>query len=814
MLWISVSVALLVGLALGLGAALLIRRQQAAVAKDLTERLFREHHAEQKAQLAAVVDTIEASVGNLTSHLLSKSTDEVVKLAKSKLESEREAAAKELDAKKNLLDRQFQVLSTELAGIANLIKGLEGHKTEEVGELATQLRTAREQTAALMENTNTLAAFIATERRRGEDVVRDNDELFRVLAGASPIPMALCRAADTAILFGNERLGALFGCATDTMLRRKLAECVQPPAQRQALLAALRKQGQVQNYEASFTTADQKPFSARVSIQPLLFEGTPALLWGLVEVTSQKRAEENLRHSQALLTATLESTSDGMCVVDGDRQIVCCNQKFIEMWKIPDSVMATRNDNHLLTFALDQVKDPAKFLAKVRTLYGQPDAESYDVVEFRDGRLFERYSQPHRIGGEVLGRVWSFRDITERKWGEEALEKALKESEEQLRQSQKLEAIGQLAGGVAHDFNNLLTIIGGYSQFLLSSLTPQDAAYHDVEEIRKATKRATALTQQLLAFSRKQSRQPTALDLNDVVTDLTRMLRRLLGEHICLVTHQAPEPVVVQEDPTQLEQIIVNLAVNARDAMPRGGTLTLETAHVDLDQAFSRQHPGTKPGPYIRLSVKDTGTGMDAKTRARCFEPFFTTKPSGQGTGLGLATVYGIVKQSEGAIDIQSKVGQGTTMTIYLRRWDAQAGATTAVVDVGSIPRGTETVLVVEDDAVVRTLIRKVIEQHGYTVLDAVSGPAALALAEQEPGVIDLLVTDVVMPEMSGPDLVAQLTAVRPSLKVLYLTGYAEAATASRTPDGRDTLLLQKPFTPEELALKVREALDFSGTRA
>ncbi len=814
MLWMSVSAALLIGLALGLGAALLLRRQQAAAAKELAERLFREHHAEQKAQLAAVVETIEASVGNLTSNLLSKSTEEVVKLAKSKLESEREAGAKELDAKKSLIDRQLQVLSAELAGIANLIKGLEGHKTEEVGELAAQLRTAREQTAALMENTNTLAAFIATERRRGEEVVRDHDELFRVLAGASPIPMALCRAADTAILFGNERLGALFGCAPETMLRRKLTDSIQPPAQRQALLVALRKQGQVQNYEASFTNAEQQPFSARVSIQPLLFDGTPALLWGLVDVTGQQRAEENLRHSQALLAAILESTSDGMCVVAGDRQIVCCNQKFIEMWKIPDSVMATRNDNHLLTFALDQVKDPAKFLAKVRTLYGQPEAESYDVVEFKDGRLFERYSQPHRIGGRVLGRVWSFRDITERKWGEEALEKALKESEEQLRQSQKLEAIGQLAGGVAHDFNNLLTIIGGYSQFLLSSLTPQDAAYHDVEEIRKATKRATALTQQLLAFSRKQSRQPAALDLNDVVIDLTRMLRRLLGEHIHLVTHQAPDPVVVQEDPTQIEQIIVNLAVNARDAMPRGGTLTLETAHVDLDQAFSRKHPGTKPGQYVRLSVKDTGIGMDAKTRARCFEPFFTTKPSGQGTGLGLATVYGIVKQSEGAIDVQSKVGQGTTMTIYLRRWDAQAGAATAVADAGCIPRGTETVLVVEDDAVVRTLIRKVIEQHGYTVLDAVSGPAALALAEQEPGAIHLLVTDVVMPEMSGPDLVVQLTAARPGVKVLYLTGYADAATANRTPAGRDTLLLQKPFTPEELALKVREALDFSGTRA
>lgn len=814
MLWAFVSAALLVGLLLGLGAALALRRQQARAAEELATRLLREHGTEQKAQLAAVVETLQASVGHLTSNLLSQSADELIKLTKSKLESEREAGAKELDAKKSLIDQQLQVLSAELSNIAGLVKGLEGHKTDEVSELAAQLKTAREQTAALMENTNTLAAFIATERRRGEELPRDHDELFRALAGASPIPMALCRAADTTILFGNERLGALFGCPVDAMLRRKLAESIQTPVQRQALLAELRRQGSVRDYEVGFNRADHGAIVAHVSIQPLTFEGTPALLWGLADVTVQKRAEEDLRRSQALLSATLESTSDGMCVVDGNRQIVCCNQKFIEMWKIPDSVIATRNDNHVLTFALDQVKDPAKFLSKVRNLYGQPDAESYDVVEFRDGRLFERYSQPHRIGSEILGRVWSFRDITERKWGEEALEKALKESEEQLRQSQKLEAIGQLAGGVAHDFNNLLTIIGGYSQFLLNSLSPQDAAYRDVEEIRKATKRATALTQQLLAFSRKQSRQPAALDLNDVVTDLTRMLRRLLGEHIRLVTNLAPDPVVVQEDPTQIEQVIVNLAVNARDAMPRGGTLTLETAQVELDQAFSRKHPGTKPGQYVRLSVKDTGIGMDAKTLARCFEPFFTTKPSGQGTGLGLATVYGIVKQSEGAIDLQSKVGHGTTVTIYLRQWDAKAGAEAAAADAGSIPCGTETVLVVEDDAVVRTLIRKVIEQYGYTVLDAVSGPAALALAEQEPSTIHLLVTDVVMPDMSGPDLVMQLSAVRPGLKALYLTGYAEAPAIHRASAARDTLLLQKPFTPEELALKVREALDYSGTRA
>jgi two-component system cell cycle sensor histidine kinase/response regulator CckA len=410
---------------------------------------------------------------------------------------------------------------------------------------------------------------------------------------------------------------------------------------------------------------------------------------------------------------------------------------------------------------------------------------------------------PLRGSAESTAMASAFNAMTAslRHWYEEA-----KRRDDELRQTQKVEAIGRLAGGIAHDFNNLLTIIAGYSQFLLSSLDPQTPAYQDVDEIRKAAKRAAALTQQLLAFSRKQARQPIALDINEVVAGLTRMLQRLLGENVRLDTALAPVPVMIMEDPVQIEQVIMNLAVNARDAMPKGGVLTLETASVEVDQAYSRTHLAARPGRYVRLLVRDTGIGMDEKTLARCFEPFFTTKPTGQGTGLGLATVYGIVKQSEGAVEIKSQVGKGTTVMIYLPPFEAAREVQAAAPAVRPVPRGTETILVVEDETVVRTLIRKIIEQHGYTVVDAVSGPEALAVARQI-GPIHLLVTDVVMPEMSGPELCSLLTESRPDLKVLYLSGYTEDAVArSRVEQG--ATLLQKPFTPEELALKIRDILD------
>ena len=684
---------LLAGAGLGIAVVWALRVLQAKSAKELARELLRESEVARKAQIEAVLENVKASFGSMSRDALSRSADELTRIVKSKLESEREAAAKEQEVKRSLIDRHLELVTTELANVSGLIKALEGDKTAKFSELATQLKAAREQTAALMQNTAALAGFIETERQRGEEVLRESEERFRAIANASPIPMALCRTTDGVILYVNDQFGPLFGLSQDPTVRRKVAELFHDATERQALLTELKRKGLLANYEARFRKGDGF-FWASVSLQPLTFEGMQTQLWGFYDVTDRKLAEDELTKTRGLLATMLESTSDGILVVDRARNVLSYNVKFVEMWRIPESVLTSGNDNQLLTAVLDQLKEPEKFLGKVRQLYAQADAESYDVLEFKDGRLFERYSQPHRIGQETVGRIWSFRDITERKWGEEALEKALRESEEQFRQSQKLEAIGQLAGGIAHDFNNLLTIIAGYSQFLLGSLDPQTPAYQDVDEIRKAAKRAATLTQQLLAFSRKQPRQPIELDINEVVAGLTRMLQRLLGEDIRLDTALAPTPVMVMEDPVQIEQVIMNLAVNARDAMPKGGVLTIETASVEVDPAYSRTHLGTKAGRYVRLLVKDTGVGMDEKTLARCFEPFFTTKPTGQGTGLGLATVYGIVKQRDGAIEIKSQPGKGSAVMIYLPPYEAGAREVPAAVPAARpVPSGTETIL-------------------------------------------------------------------------------------------------------------------------
>ena len=383
-----------------------------------------------------------------------------------------------------------------------------------------------------------------------------------------------------------------------------------------------------------------------------------------------------------------------------------------------------------------------------------------------------------------------------------------KKLEEQLRQAQKMEAIGQLTGGIAHDFNNMLTVIIGYSELMLQRLKADDPLRSEVEQVKEAGVRASLLTRQLLAFSRKQVLQPRVLDLNAVLTNMDRMLQRLIGEDIDLVTVPAPGLGGVLADPGQIEQGIMNLVVNARDAMPQGGKLTIETANVELDEAYARQHGPVQPGPYVMLAVSDTGCGMDAETQARIFEPFFTTKEVGKGTGLGLSTVYGIVKQSSGDIWVYSEPGRGTTFKIYLP-WVEGAVDT---VEPGVAPardvRGSETILLVEDDVGIRRLVRQVLAERGYWVLEAIHGTHAIQISEQHTVPIHLLVTDVVMPGMSGRELAEHLKPSRPNMKVLFMSGYTDKAIVHHGELDPGTAFLQKPFTPDALARKVREVLD------
>ncbi len=375
------------------------------------------------------------------------------------------------------------------------------------------------------------------------------------------------------------------------------------------------------------------------------------------DVTELKRSQRNLEGSLSLLQATLDSTTDGLLVVNAEGRIVSFNRRFLQIWKMPpELVEVQKRDEVAVRWARGLLKDPEAFESKIAELYRSPDAESFDVLELRDGRIFERFSRPQVIAGRSVGRVWSFRDVTERR-----------RLEETLLRSQKMEAIGRLAGGIAHDFNNLLTAIGGYSDLALKALGDHPVA-SDVEEIRRAGQRAAALTSQLLAFSRRQMLQPEILDLNAVVEDMSKMLRPLLPENLELVTELQDGLGAVRADRSQIEQVILNLAVNGRDAMPQGGRLSLATADAVIDSESPEASAEVAPGRYVRLTVGDTGEGMDEATRSRIFDPFFTTKPQGQGTGLGLSTVYGIVRQSGGAIDVESAPGKGSRFRVYLPR--------------------------------------------------------------------------------------------------------------------------------------------------
>jgi CheY-like chemotaxis protein len=384
----------------------------------------------------------------------------------------------------------------------------------------------------------------------------------------------------------------------------------------------------------------------------------------------------------------------------------------------------------------------------------------------------------------------------------------VKSLETQLQQSQKLETVGRLAGGLAHDFNNILTIINTHAQLCLMELADGDRFRENFQEINEAGERAAALTKQLLAFSSRQIMEIRPLDLNAVIQDLQKMLRRLIGEDIELQTHLAPDLGMMKGDLVQVEQVILNLAVNARDAMPKGGRLLIETEAIDFDAAISLLHMGVKPGKYVMLSVSDTGIGMTPEVQSRIFEPFFTTKEKGRGTGLGLATVYGIVTQGHGHIWVYSEPGRGATFKIYFPRLEAVAEEGAQRRSPGEMPRGAETILVVEDETGVRNLVLRILRKQGYQALEARNGHEALELRRKHGGKIDLLMTDVVMPGMSGIDLAEQIRPFCKDLKVVFMSGYTDRAFAERQSLPEGSRYLPKPFSVEKLATQVREILD------
>jgi two-component system cell cycle sensor histidine kinase/response regulator CckA len=656
-------------------------------------------------------------------------------------------------------------------------------------------------------------------------------------------------------------------------------------------------------------------------------EGRPVGVRGVtIDINERKRAEAELRFQKTLLESQSETSIDGILVVSDDREVLSFNQRFVELWGVSEEILRSGSDERALQSVIEKLKEPAEFLSGIDYLYQHPEEKSRDEIQLSDGRTFDRYSAPIKSAeDEYYGRVWFFRDITERKRADDALRESeeryrdlvenahdiiythdlegnytsinkageritgytreeclalnlaatvapedlpktremlrrkivgekvtaydmviiakdghrvaveantklvyqdgvpvgvqgiardvteRKQLEEQLRQSQKMEAIGQLAGGVAHDFNNLLTAINGYSSLALQRLEDGHPIRSYLEEVKKAGDRATNLTRQLLAFGRKQILQPLAINLNGVVADMNKMLRHLIGEDIVLTAKLDAGVGKVMADPSQIEQVLVNLIVNARDAMPRGGNLTIETRNVELDEQYGSKHVGVAPGKYVLLAVSDTGEGMSEEVRHRVFEPFFTTKEKGKGTGLGLSTVYGIVKQSGGNVWIYSEPGRGTTFKVYLPQAESEKLELGEKVVEAAPCGGSETILLVEDEEVVRGLARRILEQAGYSVVEASKGDEALRFCAEHAAEVDLLLTDVVMPEMSGKELADRLKPKYPELKMLFMSGYTDEAIVHHGVLDSSVEFIQKPFTPAALVTKVREVLDLNG---
>ncbi|PKN23866.1 MAG: hybrid sensor histidine kinase/response regulator [Deltaproteobacteria bacterium HGW-Deltaproteobacteria-22] len=519
-----------------------------------------------------------------------------------------------------------------------------------------------------------------------------------------------------------------------------------------------------------------------------------------LRLAERKREEENLRR----MATVVRDSNDAITIQDFEGRITAWNHGAELMYGYSEAEALLMNIERLT--APEKVAEQKDF---IRRLVAGEDITSFETQRVtKDGRVIDVWMTVTKLmddAGKPIGLASTERDITALK----REERARQNLEEQLRASQKMEAIGSLAGGVAHDFNNLLSVILSYTSFAMESLREGDPLLADLLEVKNAGERAAVLTRQLLAFSRKQVLQPSVLDINGVTAGLEKMLRRILGEDVELVQELAPELGLVMADQGQIEQVLMNLVVNARDAMPMGGKLTIGTANIELDEEYSERHLAVKPGSYVQLAVSDTGHGMDEQTQKRIFEPFFTTKEKDKGTGLGLAMVYGIVKQSGGDIWVYSELGQGTTFKVYLPR-DRSTGARSATVSpvVAGRATGTETVLIVEDEESLRKVIRRVLVAAGYTVMTAKDGDEALQICARHTEELHLVLTDVVMPRMSGRVLVQELAKTRPTVKVVYMSGYTDAAISHHGILDAGTHFLAKPFTSTGLLQKVREVLD------
>jgi PAS domain S-box-containing protein len=581
---------------------------------------------------------------------------------------------------------------------------------------------------------------------------------------------------------------------------RSMLELFPFAAKRQGLHAEIARSGQEQPLgQVAFGGSDDAPRTAAVHAL-----GLPGRMMALVfeDVTQETHAEARRRESEDRFRTLIENSADAVAVTDRHGKVVFISGSVKHVLGYSPEEF----EQHL-AFDFVHEDDVLRARSHFANALANPGVPTTTILRgrHRDGswRFIEVVTVNRLDDRALCGVVTNFRDVTQRTRSEETLRRM----EAQLLQTQKMEAVGKLAGGVAHDFNNLLSVILGISALLLESIDEEHPMRVELTEIKESGERAARLTRQLLAFSRRQMLDPRVLDLNDVVVSIDRMLQRVLGEDIALEIVPGARLHRVRVDPGQMEQVILNLVVNARDAMPRGGKLSIETSNVELDEAFAREHIGVMPGPHVLLAIADTGVGMDDATQAHAFEPFFTTKGTGKGTGLGLSTVFGIVKQSGGTIWFDSTPGRGTTFRVYFPI-TADVAQPQKPISTAPVSRGHETILLVEDDTTVRSVVRAILSSRGYDVIDTVDPAEALTACRDLQKPIHLLLTDVVMPLTSGRDLAARVAEMRPAIKVLYMSGYAEDTIVHHGVVDEGIAFLQKPITPNALTHKVREVLD------
>ena len=634
-----------------------------------------------------------------------------------------------------------------------------------------------------------------TERKQAEEALRDSEERFRSLVENAPVGIYRTTPHGQILMANPTMVGMLGFKSFEELATRNLEEKgFEPHYDRCAFRQQLERDGKVRGLEAAWTRWDGSVIFVRESARVVRGESGNVLYYdGIVEdITERKRAEaEHVR-----LVTAIEQSAEGVVITNTAGDIEYVNPAFTRITGYSREEALGHNPRILKSGN----QDPVFYRQLWATILKGEIWHGELINRRKDGGLYTEQMNiaPVRDArGEVTHFIATKQDVTERK-----------RLENQFRQAQKMEAVGRLAGGVAHDFNNLLTIINGYSDLALKRLNPSNPVRGHIEEIREAGDRAASLTLQLLAFSRQQVLAPRVLDLNALVTDVQKMLQRLIREDIDLVVIRDSALGRVKADPSQIEQILLNLAVNARDAMPEGGKLVIETANVELDGAYADSHAAVTPGHYVMLAVSDTGMGMGAETQAHIFEPFFTTKEEGKGTGLGLAMVYGTVKQSGGYIWVYSEPGRGTTFKIYLPR----VGGADESVQASAAPvrnvAGSETILLVEDEEAVRALAARILQECGYKVLESMGPKDALQIGHRHKEPIDLLLTDVVLPRMGGRKVAEHLVISRPGMKVLYMSGYTDDVIFHRGVLEANTAFLQKPFTFATLTRKVREVLD------